>query len=283
VRTRSEDDFHGWTAVRSWRALAALALEEVGLVGEGETAAGVADLIELADPETGFFFNDAGRGQPFRGILHSAQPLLALIASCERAPHGEPAGRARSLLEWCFERYIQPLRGESPFGIVPFGLFRDPPRGRDRYRPWREGLGYRYFLPVHSETRILHGLSGHWTSWAHALAAGAALLGRDDWREAALDQIHWLVGFNPESVSMVTGVGFGHPVPHSSFAGARIGALMVGPRGTAEDEPFVDLEMHMDWASTEYWNLSSANLLQALAHLIPREVPVERKLGLRPG
>jgi hypothetical protein len=41
------------------------------------------------------------------------------------------------------------------------------------------------------------------------------------------------------------------------------------------------MEMRMNRASTEYWNLSLANLLQALAHLIPGEVPAERKLGLR--
>ena len=219
--------------------------------------------------------------QPFRGILHSAQPLLALIAFCERHPSHTLTSRARETLSSCFRDYVEPLRAESPFGVVPFGLYRDPPETRDRYRPWRDGLAYRYFLPDDSEMRINHGLSGHWTSWAHALAAGATLLGRHDLREAALDQVHWIVGSNPYGASMVTGVGFGHPVPHSSFIGAHVGGVMVGPRGTADDEPFIDAEMRMDWASTEYWNLSLANLMQALAHLIPGEVPVERKLGLR--
>jgi len=281
VRGRATDEFHGWTAVRAWRVLAALALEEAGLAPGEEAATGLADLLDLLDPATRFFFNDAGRGQPFRGILHSAQPLLALIAFCERHPSHALEGRAREALESCFAEYVEPLREESPFGVVPYGLFRNPPQTRDRYRPWRDGLSYRFFLPDDSEVRISHGLSGHWTSWAHALAAGASLLGRPAWREAALDQIHWLVGANPYAVSLVTGVGFGHPVPHSSFIGAHPGGIMVGPRGTAEDNPFVDVEMRMDWASTEYWNLSLANLLQALAHLIPREVPVERKLGLR--
>jgi hypothetical protein len=280
VRGRSGDAFHGWTSVRAWRVLAALALEESGLA-EGEAASGVAELLELVDPGTRFFFNDAARSQPFRGILHSAQPLLALLAFLERHPSHVQAERARETLEVCFREYVEPLRRESPFGVVPFGLFRDPPRTRDRYRPWRDGLVYRFFLPEDSKTRINHGLSGHWTSWAHALAAGATLFGRTDWREAALDQIHWIVGANPYGVSMVTGVGFGHPVPHSSFVGARPGGIMVGPRGTLEDEVFVDVEMRMDWASTEYWNLSLANLLQALAHLTPRGVPPTRKLGRR--
>lgn len=280
-RGRVSDDFHRWTAVRSWRALAALALEEAGLEAEDETARGVSGVLELADDATGFFFNDEGRHQPFRGILHSAQPLLALIAFVERHPEHPLTARARDTLETCFSEYVQPLRSESPFGAVPLGLFRDAPRTRDRYRPWKRGLTYRYFLPEDSETRILHGLSGHWMSWAHALAAGGRLLGREDWRHAALDQIHWIVGSNPYGVSLVTGIGFDHPVPHSGFFGARSGGIMVGPRGNAADEPFIDVEGRMEWASTEYWNLALANLLQALAHLVPREVPAERKLGRR--
>jgi hypothetical protein len=281
VRGRGPDDYHGWTAVRSWHVLAALALEEAGLAADEDAALAVTELLELADSATGFFFNDSGRRQPFRGILHSAQPLLALIAFCERHPAHALAAPARSTLETCFSEYVEPLRTESPFGVIPYGLFRDPPKTRDRYHPWKDGLSYRYFLPDDSETRINHGLSGHWTSWAHALAAGATLFDRREWREAALDQIHWLVGANPDGVSLVTGVGFSQPVPHSSFIGAHPGGIMVGPRGTADDHPFIDVEMRMDWASTEYWNLSLANLLQALAHLIPREVPAERKLGLR--
>jgi hypothetical protein len=54
-----------------------------------------------------------------------------------------------------------------------------------------------------------------------------------------------------------------------------------GLAGRARRRPVIDVEMRMDRASTEYWNLSLANLLQALAHLIRGEVPAERKLGLR--
>jgi hypothetical protein len=39
--------------------------------------------------------------------------------------------------------------------------------------------------------------------------------------------------------------------------------------------------MRIDWGSTEYWNLALANLMQALAHLTPTDVPATRKLGLR--
>lgn len=281
VRGRSADDFHGWTSVRAWRVHAALELAMRGLVPADEPVAAVAHLLDLADPATAFFFADARRRQPYRGILHSAQPLLALAAFAEEHPDHAMADVARGFLRAAFRQYVEPLRALSPFGIVPYGLFRDPPATRDRYRPWRDDLVVRFLMPDDSETRINHGLGGHWTSWAHALAAGGRLLGERAWRDAALDQVHWMLGANPFGASFVTGVGLGHPLPHSSFDGVRPGGVMIGPRGTLDDQPFADLEMRCDWGSTEYWILALANLLQALAHLLPERVPAARKLGRR--
>jgi hypothetical protein len=188
---------------------------------------------------------------------------------------------ARGFLRAAFREYVEPLRALSPFGIVPYGLFRDPPATRDRYRQWRGDLVVRLLMPDDSDARINHGLGGHWTSWAHALAAGGRLLGERAWRDAALEQIHWMLGANPFGASFVTGVGLGHALPHSSFDGIRLGGVMIGPRGTLDDQPFADLEMRCDWGSTEYWNLALGNLLQALAHLLPERTPAARKLGRR--
>jgi hypothetical protein len=281
VRGRRDDAFHGWTSVRSWRVHAALELAGRGLAAADEPVAAVAHLLDLADPSTAFFLMDTERRQPYRGILHSAQPLLALTAFAEAHPDHALADVARRLLATAFRDYVEPLRSQSPFGIVPYGLYRDPPRTRDRYRPWREGLFLRFLMPDDSETRINHGLGGHWTSWAHALAAGGRLLGDPAWREAALDQLHWMFGANPFGASFVGGVGLGHPLPHSSFDGVRLGGVMIGPRGTTDDQPFADLEMRCDWGSTEYWILALANMLQALAHLLPERVPAGRKPGRR--
>jgi hypothetical protein len=260
----------------------ALELAACGLVPADEPVAAVAHLLDLADPSTAFFFNDTARHQPYRGILHSAQPLLALAAFAEAHPDHALAEVARLFLATAFREYVEPLRGMSPFGVVPYGLFRDPPRTRDRYRPWRDGLFVRFLMPDDSETRINHGLGGHWTSWAHALAAGSRLLGERAWRDAALDQLHWMLGANPLGASFVTGVGLGHPLPHSSFDGVRLGGVMIGPRGTTDDHPFADLEMRCDWGSTEYWILALANVLLALAHLLPDSVPASRKPGRAP-
>jgi hypothetical protein len=279
VRSRAADVFHGWASVRSWRLLAAIELAEQDLLPAEEAEGALRDLLDLFEPTFGWFWMDATRAQPHRGILHSAQPFLALATFLERHPEASLADRARDVLAACGREYVEPLAAETPFGFMPYGLFRDPPRTPDRYRSWRHGLALRLFMPVHADPPISHGLAGHWMSWAHALSVGGAVLRRAEWTDTALDQIHWLLGRNPFRASFVTGVGYGHPVPHSRFLGAIPGGVMNGPRGTAEDEPFVDTEARIDWGSTEYWNLPLANLLQALARLMPRDVPASRKIG----
>jgi Glycosyl hydrolase family 9 len=279
VRGREADAFHAWASVRAWAVLAGLELAEHGLLASAQCEDLLRGLLGLFDPELAWFWGDASRTQPHRGILHSAQPLLALATFLERHPGAGLAARGSEILEACGRGYVEPLRGSTPFGFVPFGLYRNPPRTPDLYRPWRHGLSLRLFMPAHSDPPINHGLAGHWTSWAHALAVAGAVLGKAEWTQAALDQVHWLLGRNPFDASVVTGVGHHHPVPHSRFEGAIPGGVMNGPRGTAADEPFLDMEAQIDWGSTEYWNLPLANLLQALAYLVPPNVPASRKIG----
>jgi hypothetical protein len=281
MASRVGDAFHGWTSVRSWRLLALLALSDGAAPPLRDAESGLEELLALHDPGTGFFWNDVSRGEPYRGILHSAQPLLALAEWLEHLPNHARAPECRSVLERCFDHYLAPLLGTNPFGIVPYGLFRKRLGGGDVYHPWRDGLSYRFFMPTDSEQKIVHGLAGHWTSWAHALAACGRLLGRSDWIAAAADQLAWLLGANPLRMSLVTGVGYNQPVPHSRFFGPMPGGFSAGPRGDAADQVFVDQEGRLEWSSTEYWVLPIANTLSALARLIPSRQLDGRTLGHR--
>jgi hypothetical protein len=278
ARARGNDVFHGWTSVRAWRVLASLELEQVESVDSREAETALESLFELFDQGLAWFFMDNDRRQPYRAIPHAAQPLLALIAFAERRPGHPLAERCRAGLDRCFSEYVTPLCEKSAFRIMPYGVFREPAT-RDRYRTFRDGLTFRFFMPVNAEPPVNHGLAGHWTSWAHALAAGGVLLGRKDWTSLALDQLHWLLGFNPDHASFVSGFGHGQPLPYSRLYGAIVGGFMNGPRATSEDTPFVDLEWRIDWGSAEYWNLPLANALLALSHLLPIRTAPGRRLG----
>ena len=280
VNVRSTgDDFAAWTSVRAWRALAALALHGCGRLPRADVAAGARGLIENFNPRLGFWMNRTGGNEPYRGILHSAQPLIALaeisLATADPALREEIA----CVLRRCVEAYVLPLAGLSPFNILPFGLYAEPASKGDLYRPWRDGYLVRFFMPAHHSQRINHGLGGHWSSWAHALALVGRVLGDSRCTELAWKQLHWLLGCNPFNSCLVSGAGYNNPMPHSRFLGTYPGGFCNGFNGSADDQPLLDLEGDAQWNSTEYWMTPLSNTLMALGLLNPPSTDASRKLG----
>ena len=273
-----DDRFHDWTSVRSWRLIAFIELSREGLADKGDMEAALESLLELQS-EKGMWFMDAARQDYYRGILHSAQPILALSYFAEQFPEHELAGRVREALTRCWEQYLEPVTRTNPFGIIPYGIYKEDFTRQDRYRKWKDDLKLRFFMPAHSDPPVNHGLAGHWTSWAHGLAWMGSVLQRKEIQEAAWDQLYWLWGRNPADTTFVTGAGYNNPMPYSRFLGTVNGGFCNGFRGTAEDEPFLDERRLPEWNSTEYWNTPLSNSLMALSHLLYSEVPAERKLG----
>jgi hypothetical protein len=272
-------NFAAWTSVRSWRCLAALELHRCGSLPRPDVDSAARDLLESFDPKLGFWRNEAGGSEPYRGILHSAQPLIAL-AQVARA-EGDPGLRAeaKAVLRQCLDRYVYPLASLTPFGFMPYGVYREPASEGDLYRPWRDGYRYRFFLPEHHPQRINHGLGGHWTSWAHALALAGDLLGEARCTELAWRQLRWLVGGNPFNSSLISGVGYNNPMPHSRFLGTFPGGFCNGFNGTADDRPLLDLDGNAEWNTVEYWMTPLSNSLMALSLLNPARGAASQKLG----
>jgi len=275
--------------VLSWRLLAALRLHAMGLAAVSEVAALVSVLLDLQSPERGYWHMYASRAEPYRGIVNAAQPIIALAAFIERDYEHPLVAQARAALERCRDRFVLPMLATNPFGIMPYGLYAGPRTKGDVYHPWEGGLSapggsnlvYRFFMPECAPERVNHGLSSHWTSWAHGLAAMGKVLDDDGCRNAAFDQLAWLMGNNPLNASMITGVGSRTASPYSRFHGALLGGFCLGPRGTEGDTIFVDLEGRTMWNSGEYWMAPLANTLLALAELLPPRVLAAGKLGAR--
>ncbi len=165
----------------------------------------------------------------------------------------------------CAERFVKPAAALSPFGFMPYGFYFAP-ASDETYHPFGD-LYYRFFMPDRSAQKLNHGLNGHWMSWAHGLAMTARILGDQALKDIAWDQIYWTLGHNPMMASMVTGVGYNNPMPHSRFLGPFPGGFMSGFIGDADDRPVLDLEGRAQWNTTEYWNTPLANCLMALAEL----------------
>lgn len=275
--TRLDDEEHGWTAVRAWRLVAALELWRAGLATLEPVEAAVAALLANFDTALGFWTNAADTREPYRGILHSAQPIIALAKYLDYLD-GDSAQQVRDVLTACKRDYIDPITATNPYRFVPFGAYSAPNTDADTFRPWREWM-LRFCMPVHHPQQINHGLSGHWMSWAHGLAYAGQVLGDEAWAALAWAQIEWLTGNNHVDVSFISGIGHNNPMPHSRFLGTLVGGFMNGFRGTPEDTPGVDLERDAEWNSTEYWNVPLSNCLMALARLLPPSVATHRKLG----
>jgi hypothetical protein len=275
------ESFRDWTSVRSWRCIAACELHLGGRLPWTEVVAASSALLENFDPQLGFWRNTTGGAEPYRGILHSAQPIIALAGIARMSQ--DPKWRAMSVgvLRQCLERYVYPLAALTPFQFMPFGVYTQSASEGDIYRLWRDGYKYRFFMPAHHRQRINHGLAGHWTSWAHALALAGRLLEEPRCVELAWRQLHWLIGCNPSNSTVISGVGYNNPMPHSRYLGTFPGGFCNGFIGDGEDRPLLDLEGTAQWNSTEYWVTPLSNALMALSHLNAGPGPISQKLGRR--
>ncbi len=274
---RKDDPLHSWTSVRSWQLMAAIELKNNGLITSRDLSEIVEGLLQNRDEKTGFWYMDISGTDPYRGILHSAQPLIALCRLLDCFPDFRTC---RQVIAETWEQYIRPLSATNPFGIIPYGTYFLPATEKDHYRKLKNGQHFRFFMPDNSSQRINHGLGGHWTSWAHALAMMGRLFKNPSMTNLAWKQLYWLWGNNPMNVCLVSGLGFNNPMPHSRFLGTFPGGFCVGPRGDLNDDPVIDMMAKAEWNSTEYWLTPLSNALMALAQLVPEKVDVSNKLGV---
>lgn len=278
-KTKNSDPLHQWTSVRAWRLSSQIAMFAFKFCAKEELIHSFNELTDCFVDDLGFFSMAKNDSTPYRGIIHSAQPVLTLCEWLALFPENPASDRCRTLLNRIMDKYILPLTKTNPFGIIPYGLYTGKETGGDLFRSWKNGYYYRFYMPDHSKQKINHGLAGHWTQWAHVLSFCVQVLSRPELKDIAWDQLYWLFGGNPLEVCMVSGVGYNNPMPHSRFFGTIPGGFMVGPRGNDQDEISVDLERRAEWNTTEYWNYPIANTLQAFHKLLPLAFEEKQKLG----
>ncbi|MFC2124840.1 glycoside hydrolase family 9 protein [Bacteroidota bacterium] len=273
------DQMHTWTATISWRALASIEMNRHDLIEKDDVDIIITDLLSLQDKDSGFWYMDQDKKDPYRGILHSAQPLIALA---EYMRYYHDSSMYESLihsLNLCWDKYITKMISTNPFGFMPYGTWYSAATEEDHFRQLNDRFVFRFFMPDCSPQRINHGLGGHWSSWAHAMVLIGKLLNDQKWLDAAWDQLYWLWGGNIKNSCFVTGIGYNNPMPHSRFLGTYPGGFSVGFRGNARDEAVLDLDRRAEWSTTEYWNIPLANSMMALAELLPGDVNNVRKIG----
>jgi hypothetical protein len=276
---KAHDPLHEWTSVRAWRLLAGIELLKNEIITEVLLEEMLLDLLENYDENLGFWHMDTGKSDPYRGVLHSAQPLIALGKFIVSFPDQKKTGLARKILSYTWEHYIIPMLSTNPYGIMPYGTFFQKKTKKDLYRKLRKDLFFRFYMPHFSPQNINHGLGGHWTSWSHALALSGTIMNEQKMIDAAWDQLYWLFGGNERKATMVSGIGYNNPMPHSRFFGTHPGGFCVGPRGNGKDKIVIDLKARAEWSSTEYWLTPLSNTLMTLAILLPKKIKEKDKIG----
>jgi len=279
-----KDAYHQWTSVTSWRLLALIELWKINEVNDSKIIEAKDNLLSLFEESIGFWCMDAKKNDPYRGILHSAQPIIALCKLINEELPFINAEEIIGFLKTCNEKYIKPLMATNAFGFMPYGTFFKPPNNEDHFRSIKLGdsaLFYRFFMPDKSVQRINHGLSGHWMSWAHGLALLGNLLKDEFLISSAWNQLNWLLGANPFNVCMISGTGYNNLQPHSRGLGTYPGGFCNGFIGNYKDEIFLDIKKKVQWNTTEYWNTPLSNCMMALSELLPKEINSKNKLGYK--
>ena len=238
----------------SWAILALLELGKKKGLPEAETR--LSDelnlLFDLQDKAGGFWYADISKKDFFRSSRDSGLPLIALSEAAESASDPGIRGKCLDALANHCHNYALPMSLKSPFGIIPFGLFRGKPTG-EKYRPaGGSGLFFRFFAPTISP--IYAGLTSHLLSYAVGLTMAGNILKEDELKAAGRRQAEWVMGGNPLNSCLMTGEGINNPYPHSRFMGLIPGGIMNGIAGLKDDRPFLDLSYMMDWRTTEYWS-----------------------------
>jgi len=276
---KTNDPLHTWTSVRAWRLLAGIELLKNEIITEVVLEEMLQELLDNYDDGLGFWHMDNTKTDPYRGVLHSGQPLIALSKFRESFPDQQKNTLVEEIMRHTWKKYIYPMISTNPFGIMPYGTYLEKKTTRDKYHQLRDGLFFRYYMPDNSPQKINHGLGGHWTSWAHALALCGTMLNDERMIKASWDQLYWVFGGNTLKSCMVSGLGYNNPMPHSRFLGTYPGGFCVGPRGNKKDKIVIDLKARAEWSSTEYWLTPLSNTLMALSILLPKKIKETNKIG----
>jgi hypothetical protein len=234
----------------------------------------------------GFWFDSSAKKDPFKAVVHAAQPAIALLDFIESFPEHPLSNTAKTAVTSYFDNYILPIAGMSPFAVIPYGLYsreiseqHNNNGSADVFHRYNDDYTFRFFLPADTKHNMNIGINSHLASHMQSLALAWKVFNKRKYLELALRQLEWISGANPFSICLIYGFGFADPVPHSRFLGAIRGGIYNGYAGNTSDQPVLDLTGKMDWRTTEFWSPPLAGIMAALAYLLPKNLKPENRIG----
>jgi len=254
--------WRSWGHLELWRATGEAAHRQAGVQALGRMLdCQVTDYIGGQSETRGFFRAAPGSDQFHRKHVGGDYAIWTLSQFVLALPEHPDAGRWREAIALWYEDYVRVFAARNPFGLLPHGLYAEPPadRGPNRYRPLGDRLWFRYFM----RDRKL-GSNARLNLTAAALAGAAEALGRDACLDHAYPLLEWTLGANPFQVCMMNGAGVLEPCALAFQTGNIPGGVTLGIGGDEQDMPFYP----HPWACTdEYYGYQTSQFLWALLAL----------------
>lgn len=254
-----------------WRAWASLVLFRVTGTDEDRDAAVAAARSLLANQVTefeggqtltrGFWRARSGSDAYHRKHVGNDYPVWVLAEFVDTLPGHADAPRWREAIRMWAEDYATVFAARNPWGLLPYGLYREPPADhpRHRYRALGEHLHFRYFMA--NDGRISNARC---SLSAAAFAAAARVLDRPALMDDAYRLLEWTLGANPFQVSTMSGVGVIQADALSFQMGNIPGGVMLGPGGDEQDLP---CHAHPRSCTDEYYGYQTSQFLWAVLAL----------------
>jgi hypothetical protein len=238
-----------------------------GLVSVAEIRALADELLERQDTGRGglegYFLERAGT-DGFRCIALSCEAALALLTLAEADLAADLTSRCRDALSRHIDGYLLADARSNPFGLTPYGVFINPLRAEvQTFRDAGRGRFVRSFIPPFSPQQIVHGTLGVAMHQGLLLARAGRSLQRPDWSRASERLIHWMLGHNPDAVSLHTGIAYRHPTPFSAYVNLMPDAICAGHVGTPDDQPYQEMSPLLEWGTQEIWDIPHAYAAEA--------------------
>ncbi|NOZ19734.1 MAG: hypothetical protein GXP25_01460 [Planctomycetes bacterium] len=284
--------FPGYTETQfqfvSWGALAGL---------EAHAATGDEEALEFAlhclkqilacqdnsaGEGSGFFYANTKHTRPFRFVQGQAIGVLALAQACWQWDKHPLAPVWKQAIErWCDGYAVPMMRFSGGYGIMAFGLYDDDEdaayHGKESW--WAKPYDPKVFAPWPKVTNLLrlgkrrvHVFGAHrggnnrtLCANAAALQAAASVLNRRDLDAHAAEQLQWITGKNPFSISMISHVGHRSPIAYQPVIGDVFGSMYQGIGSRNGDEPFLSPNCH--YTQKEIWGVCGGLYLLAIAQI----------------
>lgn len=293
------DDIDNRTIVLAWKVSALINLAKIDQQLYGRYINTLENaVLELLDRQNnhpsagrksffGFWYDSSEKKEPYKAVVHAAQPAIGLLDFIEAFPEHTLSSAAKTAVANYFDNFILPISGLSPFAVIPYGLYsRDSSEQQNKngntdvFLRYDDEFNFRFFMPADTRHNMNIGTNSHLASHMQSLSQAWKVFNNRKYLELALRQLEWICGANPFNTCLIYGFGFANPVPHSRFLGAIRGGIYNGYAGNTSDQPELDLTGKMDWSTTEFWSPPLAGVMATLAYLLPKNLKPENRIGV---